>query len=541
MTQRGGRIALLLLMGLLVPPARADQHPPLLPTHPSPATRLLVVAPHPDDGTLGAGGLIQRVLRAGGAVQVVFMTSGDGFPAGVIAARHIPQPTMRDYRAYGVLRQDEARRALGTLGVHAEDVLFLGFPDGGLCPMRVTCPTDNGQNYHSPLTLEDRPLSTNVVLPHTEYNGEDLTRALIWVLSHFRPTLVVTTHPQDRHPDHCATYLFVRQALQELQQHASAPRPSLLTFLIHFGGWWPMGTAVGRETPLRPPPGFPEPENTWIAFPLTAAEMQTKHRALLQFHSQMLVMGQYLLSFVRANELFRDGASRDIGCVTTALLLPGRGSDTDHGDTRTQPRPMLRSTAVAHRPQAGYNNDNTPKDGRVGGRSIQWLVLAVSRGLWALPVYAADPIAAHVATLGLTREQLLKLGETIDNTEGATTCLTCHGKGRTGGNHAGAADLRHPKTWRVSQALGGDVVFKAHKVAFMTDLDTVLHELIRNGAPQWHFRFPKQHKDLAPDWEKVTVPDKAEPYSQMMKGITSKPMAKKLKEVHEQCTPDRKS
>ena len=46
-------------------------------------TRLMVFSPHPDDESLGAGGLIQRVLAAGGKVRVVFMTNGDGFPEGV--------------------------------------------------------------------------------------------------------------------------------------------------------------------------------------------------------------------------------------------------------------------------------------------------------------------------------------------------------------------------------------------------------------------------------------------------------------------------
>src|SRR5512143_3590489 len=40
--------------------------------------RLMVFAPHPDDETLGAGGLIQRVLATGGKVRVVFVTNGDG-------------------------------------------------------------------------------------------------------------------------------------------------------------------------------------------------------------------------------------------------------------------------------------------------------------------------------------------------------------------------------------------------------------------------------------------------------------------------------
>jgi uncharacterized protein YaaR (DUF327 family) len=36
------------------------------------------------------------------------------------------------------------------------------------------------------------------------------------------------------------------------------------------------------------------------------------------------------------------------------------------------------------------------------------------------------------------------------------------------------------------------------------------------------------------DWEKVSIPDKADKYNQMMKGITSEPMAKKIKEIQEQ-------
>ena len=96
------------------------------------------------------------------------------------------------------------------MGVPAKDIIFLGFPDAGLCPLCVQFLADNGLDYTSPFTLEDRPPSADAVLPNIEYNGEDLQREIAWVLSHFRPTLVVTTHASDRHPDHCATYLFVR-------------------------------------------------------------------------------------------------------------------------------------------------------------------------------------------------------------------------------------------------------------------------------------------------------------------------------------------
>src|SRR5215467_12683023 len=136
---------LLSLVCLLIPAAQAEQPPPLVHADArmlamsfSPATRLLVVSPHPDDETLGAGGLIQRVLHAGGAVKVVFMTSGDGYPVGVTLARHVQHPQAQDYREYGRLRQEEAKQALAVLGVSTKKVAFLGFPDNGLCPIQMT-------------------------------------------------------------------------------------------------------------------------------------------------------------------------------------------------------------------------------------------------------------------------------------------------------------------------------------------------------------------------------------------------------------------
>jgi len=164
-----------------------------------------------------------------------------------------------------------------------------------------------------------------------------------------------------------------------------------------------------------------------------------------------------------------------------------------------------------------------------------WVLLAlVCVGWFVSPVSAADKIAENVAKLGLSKEQLLKIGDEIYNTEGENTCLKCHGKGGSGGDQAGAADLKHPKTWRVYQALGGDAAFKANKEKFLQDMDTVLHDLIRNGATTWNIKFPREHKDIKLDWAKVTIPDPADKYNQMMKGITSEPMKKHIKEVQEQ-------
>src|SRR5262245_14574463 len=129
-------------------------------------TRLIVFSPHPDDETLGAGGLIQRVLAIGGAVKVVFMTSGDGFPEGVETQNRIARPTAGDYRNYGKLRKREARQALRILGMKKQDIVFLNFPDGGLRNLMREHWLDRFPYFRSPYTLEDRPQSDNAVLPN---------------------------------------------------------------------------------------------------------------------------------------------------------------------------------------------------------------------------------------------------------------------------------------------------------------------------------------------------------------------------------------
>ncbi len=81
--------------------------------------KLLVVVPHPDDETLGCGGLIALARQAGIAVNVVLVTDGGAshphsvkWPRGRLASQ----------------RLTEFREALHVLGVDAEAVA-LGLPD----------------------------------------------------------------------------------------------------------------------------------------------------------------------------------------------------------------------------------------------------------------------------------------------------------------------------------------------------------------------------------------------------------------------------
>ncbi len=79
----------------------------------------LVVAPHPDDETLGCGATIARARGMGITVHVAVVTDGRGHPPG------FPDP-----QSLVAIRRKETLRACGILGVPASCVEFLGFVDG---------------------------------------------------------------------------------------------------------------------------------------------------------------------------------------------------------------------------------------------------------------------------------------------------------------------------------------------------------------------------------------------------------------------------
>ena len=77
--------------------------------------KVLVIAPHPDDETLGCGGTIRLLVEAEKKVRTIFLTSGDKAEE----AEHA--------RDYSLMREREAEKALKVLGVTDYD--FFRFPD----------------------------------------------------------------------------------------------------------------------------------------------------------------------------------------------------------------------------------------------------------------------------------------------------------------------------------------------------------------------------------------------------------------------------
>lgn len=292
---RPAAVALLLLLT-----AACGQRIPELRLGSSAETRLLVVAPHPDDEAIGAAGLMQRVLSTGGRVHVVVMTSGDAFPQAVETAERIPNPEPEDFQKFGRMRERESERALARIGLERSDITFLGFPDEGLCPLASSYLATK-EPLVSPYTLRHVPPPDEQVLRGVSYRGIDVRTELENLLTTYRPTLVAMPDAEDEHPDHCATYIFMHDALAEVARTHAMDPPRVLRYVVHITGWPEMST---RRTLLLPPAHLPEPIGHWRMLMLNDEEARTKLDALLTYHTQVAVMSDLLRSFARHDELF---------------------------------------------------------------------------------------------------------------------------------------------------------------------------------------------------------------------------------------------
>jgi LmbE family N-acetylglucosaminyl deacetylase len=120
--------------------------------------RLLVIAPHPDDETIGAHALMTRMRWRGVAVRVLVVTDG---AASHPSSLRWPRPRLV------AERRRESRRVLRQIGVAASAITFLDLPDGRA---------------------------------HTR--DDAIRRGLTRAIGHHRSTLIVGPANSDDHLDH---------------------------------------------------------------------------------------------------------------------------------------------------------------------------------------------------------------------------------------------------------------------------------------------------------------------------------------------------
>jgi LmbE family N-acetylglucosaminyl deacetylase len=286
-----------------VPPTKARAARPPAPPPPvldvPEATRLLVIAPHPDDEVLGAGGLMQRVHATGGAVRVVYLTDGEGYPEGVRKEDHIETPTPKDYLGYGKQRRREARAALVRLGLADAFQIFLGFPDSGLCKLTRVYWSERRGAYRSPYTRLTRPPKAEMLVPSTKYRGEDLSQELALIIGDFKPTMIAVPRQEDQHADHCAAWFFLADSLTDVRRVDPEYSADVINYIVHFNSW-----PFESDGPQLEPPRLRGGASGWMRLALTPAETRNKRRALRRYTTQMHVMDWFLDGFARSNEVF---------------------------------------------------------------------------------------------------------------------------------------------------------------------------------------------------------------------------------------------
>ncbi|MDQ6736558.1 MAG: PIG-L family deacetylase [Gemmatimonadota bacterium] len=177
------------------------------------SSRVIVIAPHPDDESLATGGLIQRALETGVKVSVVVLTDGDMNPWPQRAAERKLVVTRADRERWGRRRRQEAIAALSQLGVGSRDVLHLGLPDMGITRRLESDPA----GVYDPLATLFR---------------DNL------------PSIVVAPSLRDTHPDHSAANVMTSLALSR-----SGCDAKLLSYMVHgadaqFGNRLPLDTTI---------------------------------------------------------------------------------------------------------------------------------------------------------------------------------------------------------------------------------------------------------------------------------------------------------
>jgi LmbE family N-acetylglucosaminyl deacetylase len=162
---------------------------------------VVVVAPHPDDETLGCGGLIALAHARGRAVKIIILTDGCG-----------SHPNSRTHPPHRLraLREQETWSAVAALGLDATAVSFLRLPDRAL--------------------------------PSEGAEADRAARDIVAAVEKIRASAILTTWRHDPHCDHQAAWRITRIARQSLTDDAA---------LIAYPIWGPTLPAQ-TQLPAKP-------------------------------------------------------------------------------------------------------------------------------------------------------------------------------------------------------------------------------------------------------------------------------------------------
>lgn len=136
---------------------------------------VLVVSPHPDDESLGCGGLLAFCHRDGRAAHVAMISDGAGSHPN---SKAYPYDDLRD------LRERETREALAALGFTEGDITFFRLPDR--------------------------------FVPHAGSDADSAVDRLVDLARKIDASAILVTWRHDPHADHKASFAIAREAATRL-------------------------------------------------------------------------------------------------------------------------------------------------------------------------------------------------------------------------------------------------------------------------------------------------------------------------------------
>ncbi len=171
---------------------------------------ILVFCAHEDDDTAHPE-IIRAAVENNIPIHIVYFTSGD---AGGCDRYYMHSCDASRALDFGEVRMAEARASLGHLGVPAENISFLGLPDGGM--EEIWRHPNSDKPYLSVLLASEHSPYSGAAKPNLPYARDAVVIAAEGFIKQYRPDLIITGHPDERHVDHRTNNWVVVKAMQNL-------------------------------------------------------------------------------------------------------------------------------------------------------------------------------------------------------------------------------------------------------------------------------------------------------------------------------------
>jgi LmbE family N-acetylglucosaminyl deacetylase len=213
----------------------------------SESDRILVVAPHPDDESLGTGGLLQRIFAQKVPVRIVFATNGENNPWAQRYWDRLWRIGPDERTSWGRRRRKEALAALAALGGSADCAKFINLPDLG---------------------------ATALLMEH----AAELSLLMVDEIQDWQPTVALIPAKFDAHPDHSALSVAFSVALDSIRDLPMR----VWEYLVH-----------SPRLPIAQTP---------IELLLSADEVERKRRAILCHKTQVALSRARFTRFAKTEE-----------------------------------------------------------------------------------------------------------------------------------------------------------------------------------------------------------------------------------------------